>query len=149
MREYDPVHWDPYMHAWVVTGYPEVVTVVTNYSADRAPTAEYLDHLGLSAMKPFAEMMRGQMLFMDGPMHSRLRNLCSVAFTPRKVEELRRVIQSITDKLIDKVVASGRLDMIADFAVPLPAIVTANLMGIPAEDYRQLDCGLTTSQHTR
>jgi pimeloyl-[acyl-carrier protein] synthase len=112
--------------------------VLTNYSADRAPQADYLDRLGLSFMKPFAEMMRQQMLFMDDPMHSRLRDLCSVAFTPRKVEALRKVIQLIADELIDKVIASGHLDMIADFAAPLPAIMTAKLMGVPVEDHRKL-----------
>src|SRR6202161_4167401 len=76
LREHDPVHWDPYMHAWVVTSYSEVVTVLTNYSADRTPAADYLDRIGLSFMKPFAEMMRQQMLFMDAPTHSRLRGLC-------------------------------------------------------------------------
>jgi pimeloyl-[acyl-carrier protein] synthase len=82
--------------------------------------------------------MRQQMLFMDDPMHSRLRDLCSVAFNPRKVEALRKVIQSIADELIDKVIASGHLDMIADFAAPLPAIMTAKLMGVPVEDHRKL-----------
>ncbi|MGA7632554.1 MAG: hypothetical protein WCB11_17465, partial [Terriglobales bacterium] len=92
LREYDPVHWDPYMHAWVVTSYPEVVTVLKNYSADRTPPPAYLDQLGLSLMKPFAEVMLQQMMFMDGAMHSRLRNICAAAFTPRRVEELRTVI---------------------------------------------------------
>jgi pimeloyl-[acyl-carrier protein] synthase len=138
LREHDPVHWDPYMHVWVVTGYSEVIAVLTDYSADRAPAAGYLDGLGLSFMQPFAEMMRQQMLFMDPPAQSRLRSLCSVAFTPRKIEELRGEIQSIADALIDKVIASGRLDMIADFAIPLPAIMTAKLMGVPVEDHRKL-----------
>ena len=138
LREYDPVHWDPYMHAWVVTSYPEVISVITNYSSDRTPPVDYLDRLGLSFMKPFSEMMQRQMLFMDAPQHSRLRDLCSMAFTPRKVEELRRVIRSIADELIDKVVPCGRLDLIADFAAPLPAIMTAKLMGVPVEDHRQL-----------
>ena len=82
-------------------------------------------------MKPFAEMMLQQMLFMDAPMHSRLRGLCSVAFTPRKVEQLRSTIQYIADELIDKVIAAGHLDVMEDFANPLPAIVTAQLMGVP------------------
>lgn len=138
LRERDPVHWDPYMHSWVVTSYQEVVTVLTNYSADRAPSADYLDRIGLSFMKPFAEMMRQQMLFMDAPTHSRLRGLCSAAFTPRKVEELRRAIQSVVDDLIDEVIKSSYLDVVADLAIPLPAIMTAKLMGIPVEDHRQL-----------
>src|ERR1700684_271039 len=77
LREYDPVHWDPYMHAWVVTSYPEVVTVLGHYSADRGPNKEYLEMLGLSFFEPFAETMAQQMLFMDGPKHTRLRGLCS------------------------------------------------------------------------
>jgi pimeloyl-[acyl-carrier protein] synthase len=138
LREYDPVHWDPYMHAWVVTSYPEVITVLTNYSADRAPAADYLERLGLSFMKPFAEMMRQQMLFMDPPMHARLRGICSAAFTPRRVEAMRNVIESIANKLIDKVAPSGHMDMLADFAGPFPAIVTATMLGVPVEDHRQL-----------
>ena len=138
LREYDPVHWDPYMHAWVVTSYREVSTVLANYSADRAPAAEYLDQLGLSFMKPFAEMMRQQMLFRDGPMHARLRSICSAAFTPRRVDVLREVIESIANDLLDNVVASGRMDIVADFAGPLPAIVTAKMLGVPVEDHRQL-----------
>src|SRR5271170_943368 len=138
LREYEPVHWDPYMHAWVVTSYPEVVYVLTNCSADRTPSPEYLDRLGLSFMKPFSEMMLKQMMFMDGSMHTRLRSICSAAFTPRRVEGMRDVIESIANELIDKFIASGHLDMIADFANPLPAIVTAKLLGVPIEDHEQL-----------
>jgi hypothetical protein len=138
LREYDPVHWDPYMHAWVVTGYPEAITVLKNYSADRTPPPAYLEQLGLSFMKPFAEVMLQQMMFMDGAMHSRLRNICAAAFTPRRVEELRTVIECIADELIDKVIASGHMNIIADFANPLPAIVTAKLLGVPIEDHEQL-----------
>ncbi len=138
LREYDPVHWDPYMHAWVVTSYPEAVTVLMNYSADRTPAPAYLDRLGLSFMKPFAEVMMRQMMFMDGASHARLRGICSAAFTPRRVEGLRTVIESIADELIDKVIASGKMDMIADFANPLPAIVTARLLGVPIEDHEKL-----------
>jgi pimeloyl-[acyl-carrier protein] synthase len=138
LRECDPVHWDPYMHTWVVTRYPEVVTVLSTLSADRAPRPEHLDRLGLSFMKPFAQMMRQQLLFMDDPMHSRLRRLCSAAFTPRKMEELRGDIQSIANQLIDKAYGSGRIDLVRDFAVPLPAIITAKLMGVPVEDHAQI-----------
>src|SRR5580700_7395639 len=84
LREYDPVHWDPYMHAWVVTSYSEVVTVLMDYSAERAPAPEYLDRLGLPFMKPFAKMMSQQMMFMDGGTHARLRTICSAAFTPHR-----------------------------------------------------------------
>jgi pimeloyl-[acyl-carrier protein] synthase len=143
LREQDPVHWDPYMHAWVVTSYPEVVTVLMHYSADRAPASDYLDRLGLSFMKPFAEMMRQQMLFMDPPMHGRLRSICSAAFTPSRVEAMREMIESVANRLIDKIVTSGRMEMIADFAAPLPAIVTATMLGVPVEDHQQLGAWVT------
>jgi hypothetical protein len=138
LREYDPVHWDPYMHAWVVTSYKEVVSVLLNYSADRTPAPAHLDRLGLSFMKPFAETMLQQMMFMDGAAHTRLRSICAAAFTPRKVEELRGVVESIANELLDKVIEAGRMDMVADFANALPAIVTARLLGVPVEDHKQL-----------
>jgi cytochrome P450 len=138
LRDHSPVHWDPYMHAWVVTSYSEVLTVLMNCSADRTPAPDYLDRLGLSFMKPFAEIMLQQMMFMDGPSHSRLRGICAAAFTPRRVEELRREIRTIVDELIDEVIVCGQMDMIADFANPLPAIVTAKLLGVPVEDHEQL-----------
>lgn len=138
LRQYDPVHWDPYMHAWVVTSYGEVVTVLMHYSADRTPPLEYLDQLGLTFMKPFAEVMLQQMMFMDGARHARLRGLCASAFTPRRVESLRSTIQTVADELIDKFISAGSFDIVKDFANPLPAIVTAKLLGVPEEDHAQL-----------
>jgi pimeloyl-[acyl-carrier protein] synthase len=138
LREQEPVHWDPYMHAWVVTTYPEVVTVLMNCSADRTPSPAYLDRLGLPFMKPFANMMLRQMMFMDGSQHTRLRGICSTAFTPRRVEGLRSAIAAVAGELIDKVMARGELDMVAEFANPLPAIVTARLLGVPTEDHARL-----------
>ncbi len=138
LREHEPVHWDPYAHCWVVTSYPEVQTVLTKYSASRTPTPEQLKQLGLSAMTPFAEIMVKQMLFMDDQAHTRLRNLCSRAFTPQRALSLRSTVQSIANQLIDKVIETGEMDLIADFANPFPAIVTAALLGVPATDHEQL-----------
>jgi pimeloyl-[acyl-carrier protein] synthase len=89
-------------------------------------------------MKPFAEIMLQQMLFMDGAMHARLRSICSAAFTPGKVEELLGVIESVSDELIDRVISSGHMDVIADFAQPFPAIIAAKLLGVPVEDHKQI-----------
>ncbi len=138
LRDYDPMHWDPYMHAWVVTTYTEVITVLTECSADRTPPPAYLGELGLSFMKPFSEIVLKQMMFMDGAMHSRLRSICAAAFTPRRVESLRGAIAETAGELIDNVIERGSMDMVADFANPLPAIVTARLLGVPREDHKQL-----------
>jgi cytochrome P450 len=138
LREHDPVHWDPYLHSWVVTSYAEVVHVLTKYSADRTPTPDQLQALGLTEMKPFAEMMVRQMLFADAPAHTRLRTLCSVAFTPRRVEGLGDEIEAIANQLIDDVIATGHMEVLGDFAEAFPAIVTAKLLGVPTKDHVQL-----------
>jgi cytochrome P450 len=94
--------------------------------------------MGLAAMNPIAEVMVRQMLFLDPPNHTRLRALASAAFTVRRVERLRSHIQEIMDGLLDRVASNGRMDLIADFASPAPAIVTAELLGVPVADHEQL-----------
>jgi cytochrome P450 len=138
LREADPVAWDPFLHAWVVTNYAGVLTVLHKFSADRTPTPEQLAAMGLETLQPVAQVMVRQMLFLDAPAHTRLRGLCSSAFTSRRVDHLRPHIQEIADDLIDGVFAQGRMDVIADFAAPLPAIVTAELLGVPTSDHEQL-----------
>jgi pimeloyl-[acyl-carrier protein] synthase len=138
MREFEPVHWDPYTHMWIVTGYADVITVLSHFNAQRTPTPEYLASRGLSVMEPFAEMLMKQMLFMDGAAHARLRNLCSSAFAPRRIAALRSSIESIGRDLLDRVISSGRMDVIGDLANPFPAMVAAALLGFPMEDHARL-----------
>ena len=138
LRSEDPVHWDPFLHAWVVTRYSDVVTVLYHYSAARTPIPEQLTEMGLSALNPIAQVMVKQMLFLDPPEHTRMRSLASHAFTPQRVEVLRGHIRDITESLLDKVESQGHMDVIADLAEPLPCIVTAEMLGVPVEDYQQL-----------
>jgi pimeloyl-[acyl-carrier protein] synthase len=138
LRSEDPVHWDRFLQTWVVTRYDDVVTVLSSFSADRTPTPEQLSAMGLSALNPIAAVMVKQMLFMDAPAHTRLRGLASAAFTPQRVAALRSHIQEIAESLIDKVQERGGMDIIADFAAPLPAIVTAEMLGVPTEDHVNL-----------
>ena len=90
LREEDPVHWDPFLHTWVVTRYPDVVKVLREFTAARTPSPEQLTAMGLEALNPIAAVMVKQMLFLDAHAHTRLRRLAAVAFTPRRVEALRR-----------------------------------------------------------
>jgi pimeloyl-[acyl-carrier protein] synthase len=138
LRTDDPVHWDPYLHAWVVTRYADIVSVLHRFSARATPPPERLTAVGLSALSPIARVMVNQMLFMDPPAHTRIRSLAAHAFTPRRVEVLRAHIQDIVDRLLDRVVAAGRMDVMADFANRLPAIVSAEMLGVPTEDHEQL-----------
>jgi cytochrome P450 len=138
LRTEAPVHWDPYLHAWVVTRYADVVTILQRFSAERLPTPEQLEVLGLSELTPIAQVIVRQMIFMDPPEHTRLRSLCAAAFTPAKAERLRLHIQEITDRLLDAALPNGRMDVIADLANSLPAIVTAEMMGVPVADAENL-----------
>jgi cytochrome P450 len=138
LRTEDPVHWDPYLHAWVVTRYADVLQVFQVMSADRTPSPERLAALGMEQLGPIARVMVRQMLFLDPPQHSRVRGLASAAFTPRRVEKLRGRIQEITDGLLDAVIADGEMDVMETIANPLPAIVTAEMFGMPVEDHRKL-----------
>jgi hypothetical protein len=138
LREEAPVHWDPFLHCWVVTRYADVHQVLHSFSADRTPSPEQLRRLGIGDIEPIAELMVKQMLFFDPPRHTQLRKLCSTAFTPRRVELLEQRIVAIADRLIDRAIARGRMDVINDFAAPFPAIVFAALLGVPEEDHAQL-----------
>ena len=138
LRSEDPVHWDPFLHTWVATRYTDVITVFQRFSANRTPRPEQLKALGLDALVPLAQVMVRQMLFLDPPAHGRVRGLASKAFTPRRVEILRSHIRDITNRLLDAVQDKGRMDVLADLAVPLPAIVTAEMLGVPSSDWRQL-----------
>src|SRR6059058_4640144 len=89
LREEDPVHWDPYLHAWVVTRYEDVSTVLHRFRAARTPSPERLEDLGMGALTPIAALMVRQMLFLDPPEHGRVRRLASAAFTSRRIAHLR------------------------------------------------------------
>jgi pimeloyl-[acyl-carrier protein] synthase len=138
IREFEPVHWDPFLHSWVVTSYAECVIVLSKYKAGRTPTPEYLEAMGLSVLAPYAAMMLKQILFMDPPAHASMRAMCAVAFSPKRMEALRQRTMDIANELIDQVVERGRMDVIADFAAPFPTRVLAALMGLPDSDCGRL-----------
>ena len=138
LRTEAPVLWDPYLHAWVVTRYADIVTVLHQFSAKCAPTPEHLAAIGMPELAPVAQVMMRQMLFMDAPAHTRLRGLASMAFTPARVEALRSHIQEIVDNLIEPLTHAGQMDVIAHLAAPLPAIVASEMLGVPTSDRDQL-----------
>jgi pimeloyl-[acyl-carrier protein] synthase len=138
LRTEDPVHWDPFLHAWVVTRYADVVTVLHDFCAERTPTPERLASMGLDDLSPIAQVMVKQMLFMDPPAHTRVRKLASYAFTPHRIAVLREHITEVVKNLLDAVESRGRMDVIADLADPLPYTITAEMLGVPVSDAPQL-----------
>jgi len=138
LRTEAPVHWDPFLYTWVVTRYVDVMEVLHKFSSNRTHTPEKLEAMGLSEMSPIAQLMVKLMLFMDPPAHTRLRSLAAIAFTPARVAVLRSHIREIVGQLLDQVQDKRRMDVISDLAEPLPAIVTAEMLGVPVSDRDQL-----------
>lgn len=143
MREESPVHLQPGLDGetpiWFVTRYDDVVTVLTDnerfvVDAKLALTEDELRALDEASPLPNDDRVNTNLLTMDGEDHRRVRQLVAKAFTPRMVERLRPRIEEIADDLVDRVAAEGRMELVDDFAFPLPIIVIAELLGIPAED---------------
>jgi hypothetical protein len=134
LREAEPVYWDPYLHAWVVTRYEDVVTVLLRFQAARTPSPERLEELGMGELSPIAQLMVRQMLFLDPPDHRRVRRLASAAFTARRVARLREHIRDIAYDLVENLDRDG-FEVMEDLANPLPAIVTAEMLGVPTADH--------------
>lgn len=70
------------------------------------------------------------MLDLDPPDHTRLRALVHKAFTPSLVERMRARVQSLADELLDKVVPKGEMELINDYALPLPILITISTAGV-------------------
>jgi len=124
---------------WFVTRYEDVKTILQDHqrfvkSGRCVLTPEQLGQLGLL---PPAEddFIRNHMLNKDGPDHSRLRSLVNKAFTPRTIECMRERVHAIAHQLLDQVKEQGEMDLIDAYAFPLPIMVIAELLGIPAADH--------------
>lgn len=140
LREQEPVYWDQKVGAWVLTRHNDVVSALrdSKLSAQRfrLDINWFPEQLQNTLKLPINALMR-QMLFLDPPDHTRLRSLTAKAFTPRRVEAMRIHIQEVVDKLLDAVAARGQMEVIRDFAYPLPAIVIAEMLGVPPGDRDQ------------
>ena len=121
---------------WLVTRYEDVSAVLKDerFVKDwrNALTPEQLAQIPPipDVMKPLAR----NMLDTDPPDHERLRSLVQKAFTPRLIERMRPRVQAIADVLLDAVEDKGEMDLIDDYAFPLPITVIAELLGVSTED---------------
>jgi cytochrome P450 len=125
---------------WMLTRYRDVHSVLRDprFSVERLRAPVMRDNL--DRMPEFLRQSATgtrSMLVMDPPDHTRVRKLVHKAFTPKRVAALRGHIEAIVRELADEAQAKGTFDLIHDVAEPLPAIVIAELLGVPAEDHRQ------------
>jgi len=114
--------------AWLITRYDDVFRVLKDemFANNWTPKMPF----PLRRAKPLTR----HMLTADPPDHTRLRTLVQKAFTPRMVERLRERIHAVCAGLLDAAQSRGEMDVVADYALPLPLTVIGELLGIPVED---------------
>jgi cytochrome P450 PksS len=119
--------------AWLVTRYDDVVTVLKDerFAKDRHNALSKEQMARQPWIPAFARPLSRNMLDLDDPHHARLRGLVHKAFTPRLVEQMRERIQILTDRLLDRTRGRGRMDLIRDYAQPLPTTIIAEMLGVP------------------
>jgi cytochrome P450 len=122
---------------WLLTSYAHCHSVLRDplWSADVRNRGQHATRLGARGRGTPLEGLLGQlMVFRDPPDHTRLRGLVQKVFTPRRIEELRPRVECIVDELLSAAVRGGRMDVMAEFAFPLPVVVIAELLGVPPAD---------------
>jgi len=117
--------------AWLVTRYDDALNALKDKRLSK-------DKANLGEKPPWApkyfEPLARNMLDVDDPDHARLRTLVHKAFTPKLIETLRGTIETLTEELIESAKPRGRMDLISEFALPLPVAVISQMLGIPKRE---------------
>jgi cytochrome P450 family 142 subfamily A polypeptide 1 len=127
LRQHDPVHWDEANQLWVVSRHEDVSHV------SRHPEV-------FSAAQGVRPKVAAPMsiISMDDPEHTRQRRLINRGFTPARVRELADHMREITDELLDEIEGRGEVDFVEDFAIHLPLIIIAEMLGLDPEQRDRL-----------
>lgn len=135
LRTHDPIYFFEPWGVWLVTRHADVVAILkdSRFSVRRFNPRRLGPNPPEATRKVF-EAFDQQMISNDAPAHTRLRGLVTKAFTPRVIESMRPRIQQVVDGLIDAVIGTGRMELIHDFAYPLPVTVVAEMLGVPTGD---------------
>ena len=142
LREEDPVHWNAKYAVWLITRYDDVVWVLRHQElfssevAKRDPREPYppIQASDLE-MYDFVRAFFGDFFIQhDRPAHTEMRKVVHGYFTPKSMEQWRSLVQSAITHLLDEAEAQGRMDVMRDFATPLPLLVIAQMLGMPYQD---------------
>jgi cytochrome P450 family 142 subfamily A polypeptide 1 len=127
LRTNDPVHWDERNGLWVVSKHEDVVHISRH-------TELYCSSQGV---RPVLDVPLS-IIAMDDPEHTRVRRLINRGFTPARVRELTGHMRELTTELIDDIAQRGEIDFVEDFAIHLPLIIIAELIGLDPSQRQQL-----------
>lgn len=138
LRTEDPVHWS-FLKAWILTRHRDIKKILSDdrFVADDLPKRLKQKELYLQGEKDFyllRQTISKWLFFIEQPDHKRMRDILSKTFSLATVEQMRPQIERIVAELIVRIRQSGTMDIITDLAAPLPALVTAKMLGIPRSD---------------
>jgi cytochrome P450 len=133
LRDEFPVHHNPELRFWTFSRYDDVFEALQ--APDRFISGKGV-MVGAPDMQNEGDQSAGVPLLIttDRPRHTQLRSLVNRAFTPRRIARLEPRIRTIARTLLDNLKGRPEFDLVGDFSAPLPTIVIAELLGVPAED---------------
>jgi cytochrome P450 StaP len=141
-RDNDPVHWSPATAesagAWYVFGYDDVASVLSSQHFGRSSRVARPGDPAAPALVPadhdiLSRIVQNWLVFMDPPRHTALRSLVNKEFSPKVVTALRTRIKEIATNLIAERREKSTIELVDDFAAPLPILVISVLLGVPED----------------
>ncbi len=136
LRLDDPVHFSTFMNGWVLTRYADAIAYLRDHRFSRVA---YLDTMRAKfGDQPILRLQAGELAFNDPPNHGVLRGLIAKAFSPQAIAASRPKIEALVAETLERLPTSGRLDVIAEIASPLPGDSISAMIGVPREDREML-----------
>ena len=142
IREEDPVYWNQLYELWVITGHDDLVWGTRHHELfssevwhrDKKPPYPAIDESDLGLYQFMREFFMDLFVQHDRPVHTDQRKVVHKWFNPKSMEMWRPMVQSVIQDMLDEAEQSSRMDVMKDFATPLPLFVIAQMMGMPVED---------------
>lgn len=134
LRHETPIVWNDSLNGWVVTRYDDVRSVLRNpvFSVEKLePFVAHMTGDKAAQIETLGRILSDWMVFKDPPRHTHLRRALKNAFMPRDIEKMRPMVKAVIDELLDAFADGGKIDLVRDFAFPLPATVIGDLFGVP------------------
>ncbi len=142
LREEDPIHWNEKYDVWVITRHDDLVWLTRHnelfssavFKNDPRPPYPSIYESDLGLYEFVRDYQARQFIQHDRPAHLDMRKIVHGYFTPKSMEEWRPMVKSAIKDLLDEAEEKGHMDVMRDFATPLPLLVIAQMMGVPRED---------------
>ena len=142
LREEDPIHWNEKLRQWIITRYDDLVWTARhheifsseNFKRDTRPPLPPIDEADIELNDHIRALGANSFIQHDRPEHTDMRMVLHGYFNPKKIDAWRSMVQSAIKFLLDQVEEQGEMDVMRDFAAPLPLLVIAQMMGVPNED---------------